>query len=187
MTNENKNNPQEEKEVVNAEIVEKTTAIVPVAPKGVSEEESKNLSTKAGTIVADLSKDIDNRDMIRQLQTLGSEAQQEATRNNELLKTRVGSLLNEVEGEGSQIPENLIELRNTLDKFEQDRGIGFYFEYISTGKGHGPFTELVDGSIKYDLICSMGINLLGHSHPLVIKSHLETATYDATISGNLLP
>ena len=74
-----------------------------------------------------------------------------------------------------------------LDIFKKNRGIGLYYDYISTGRGHGPFTELVDGSVKYDLIGSMGINILGHSHPLVIRSHLETATCDTTISGNLLP
>jgi 4-aminobutyrate aminotransferase-like enzyme len=32
----------------------------------------------------------------------------------------------------------------------------------------------------------MGVNLLGHSHPLYIKAHLEAATSDTFTCGNLL-
>lgn len=73
-----------------------------------------------------------------------------------------------------------------LKQYEQDRGRGFFYKYVSSGNGHGPFTELIDGSRKYDLISAIGVNLLGHSHPLAIKSHLEGALQDVTMSGNLL-
>jgi 4-aminobutyrate aminotransferase-like enzyme len=73
-----------------------------------------------------------------------------------------------------------------LAEYESNKGRGFFFNYLSSGRGHGPFTELVDGSIKYDLICAIGPNLLGHSHPLYIKAHLEAATSDAMMCGNLL-
>ncbi len=74
-----------------------------------------------------------------------------------------------------------------LDKFSNLRGRGFFYNYFSTGKGHGPFTQLIDGSVKYDLINSIGVNLLGHSHPLQIKSNLEAACSDTMMCGNLLP
>ena len=73
-----------------------------------------------------------------------------------------------------------------LSEYKLLRGRGFFHPYLSTGRGHGPFTELVDGSVKYDLIGSMGVGLLGHSHPLYIKSHLEAATNDMIVCGNLL-
>ncbi len=79
-------------------------------------------------------------------------------------------------------------LQNSLQEiFEKNRGNKFFYPYLSTGRGHGPFTELIDGSVKYDLNCSMGVNLLGHSHPLFIKAHLKAATYDSLMCGNLLP
>ncbi len=74
-----------------------------------------------------------------------------------------------------------------LKEFEGVRGKGFFYNYLSSGEGHGPFTKLVDGSVKYDLINGIGVNLLGHSHPLTIKAHLEAATTDAVMCGNLLP
>lgn len=76
--------------------------------------------------------------------------------------------------------------KNLLQSFQAVRGQKLFFDYLSTGRGHGPFTELVDGSIKYDLNCSMGVNLLGHSHPLFIKAHLKAATLDSLMCGNLL-
>ncbi len=73
-----------------------------------------------------------------------------------------------------------------LTEYEKNKGRGFFYKYLSSGKGHGPFTELLDGSVKYDLIGGIGPNLLGHSHPLYIKAHLEAATSDTVMCGNLL-
>jgi len=74
-----------------------------------------------------------------------------------------------------------------LEKYGQLRGRGFFYPYLSTGRGHGPFTECTDGSVKYDLIGGIGPNLLGHSHPLYIKAHLESAALDSVMCGNLQP
>ncbi len=72
-----------------------------------------------------------------------------------------------------------------LKEYEEVRGRGFFFPLIASGRGHGPFSELIDGSIKYDLINSIGVNLLGHSHPLLIRASLEAATMDTNMVGNL--
>ena len=42
--------------------------------------------------------------------------------------------------------------KKMLDDFSKLRGNNFFFNYLSSGRGHGPFTMLVDGSVKYDLI-----------------------------------
>jgi len=80
--------------------------------------------------------------------------------------------------------EKLVEEK--LKEFEKLRGRGFFFNFMASGRGHGPFVELIDGSVKYDLITALGVNLLGHSHPLYIKANLEAATSDALMCGNLL-
>ncbi len=74
-----------------------------------------------------------------------------------------------------------------IKTFETYRGRAFFYSYLSTGRGHGPFTELLDGSVKYDLINGIGVNILGHSHPLAIRAHLEAATTDIVMCGNLAP
>ncbi len=76
---------------------------------------------------------------------------------------------------------------NMLKKYESMCGKGFFYNYMSSGRGHGPFTELIDGSIKYDLIGGIGPNILGHSHPLYIKANLESAMSDSIMCGNLQP
>ena len=84
-------------------------------------------------------------------------------------------------------PDKKEYLDQLLKKYELNRGRGFFYPYISTGRGHGPFSELQDGSIKYDLISGIGPNLLGHSHPLYIQANLEAATADSIMCGNLQP
>jgi 4-aminobutyrate aminotransferase-like enzyme len=77
-------------------------------------------------------------------------------------------------------------LSEKLKEYEALKGRGFFFPFMASGRGHGPFVELLDGSIKYDLINALGVNLLGHSHPLYIKASLESATSDSMMCGNLL-
>jgi 4-aminobutyrate aminotransferase-like enzyme len=84
-------------------------------------------------------------------------------------------------------PDKKEKLDQLLTSYEINRGRGFFYPYISTGRGHGPFTEIQDGSIKYDLITGIGPNLLGHSHPITIQANLEAATADSVMCGNLLP
>ncbi|EQC43456.1 aminotransferase class III-fold pyridoxal phosphate-dependent enzyme [Bacteriovorax sp. Seq25_V] len=74
-----------------------------------------------------------------------------------------------------------------LAEYTKNRGKGFFYNYLSSGRGHGPFTELIDGSVKLDLIGGIGPNILGHSHPLYIKAHLEAACSDTIMCGNLQP
>lgn len=77
-------------------------------------------------------------------------------------------------------------LSEKLKEYESLKGRGFFYPFMASGRGHGPFVELIDGSVKYDLINAIGVNLLGHSHPLYIKANLEAATSDTMMCGNLL-
>jgi 4-aminobutyrate aminotransferase-like enzyme len=77
-------------------------------------------------------------------------------------------------------------LSQKLKEYETLKGRGFFFPFMASGRGHGPFVELIDGSVKYDMINAIGVNLLGHSHPIYIKANLEAATSDTMMTGNLL-
>lgn len=57
---------------------------------------------------------------------------------------------------------------------------------FSSGRGYGAYLEFVDGSVKLDLASSSGPNILGHAHPLAIKSQIEAATYDTVMACNLI-
>jgi 4-aminobutyrate aminotransferase/(S)-3-amino-2-methylpropionate transaminase len=77
--------------------------------------------------------------------------------------------------------------KTKLAEYQKRRGRDYFFSYLSSGRGHGPFTEMIDGSVKYDLIGGIGVNLFGHSHPLLVRACLEAATLDTLFCGHLQP
>lgn len=82
------------------------------------------------------------------------------------------------------------EAREAYLKFIQDfvrlRGRDLNYSYIASGIGSGPFVELLDGSVKYDMISGIGINFFGHSHPALISEMIDALPAD-TMQGNLQP
>jgi 4-aminobutyrate aminotransferase-like enzyme len=74
----------------------------------------------------------------------------------------------------------------TLQEFQHHRGRELYFPYLASGLGSGPFVELVDGSVKYDMISGIGINFFGHSHPELMAEAIDAVSAD-TMQGNLQP
>lgn len=73
----------------------------------------------------------------------------------------------------------------TLQQFGEMRGGSLYYPYLGSGAGHGPFVELADGSVKYDMICGIGVHFLGHGHPALIAAELDAALQDTVMQGNL--
>ena len=82
-------------------------------------------------------------------------------------------------------PQKKPILDGFLKNYGKSRGRALLFPYGSSGRGHGPFTELMDGSVKYDLINGIGFNILGHSHPIQVRAALEGACLDSMMVGNL--
>ncbi len=74
----------------------------------------------------------------------------------------------------------------TVQEFETLRGRALFFPILSSGLGRGPLIELLDGSVKYDMISGLGIHFLGHSHPAFIEEALEGLTSDP-MQGHLVP
>jgi acetylornithine/N-succinyldiaminopimelate aminotransferase len=79
------------------------------------------------------------------------------------------------------------ENKKRIDLIGAIRGRPLYHNYVGTGAGRGPFVELEDGSVKLDLINGIGINLMGHSHPRVMKAAIRGALSDVIMQGNLQP
>lgn len=74
-----------------------------------------------------------------------------------------------------------------LSEIASNRGRPLHYQYIGSGAGRGPFVELMDGSIKLDLINGIGIHLMGHAHPRVMKASVRGALADIVNQGNLQP
>tara|TARA_R110000868_G_scaffold100128_2_gene275367 strand:+ start:4454 stop:5779 length:1326 start_codon:yes stop_codon:yes gene_type:complete len=84
-------------------------------------------------------------------------------------------------------PANTDRPHLLTDQLESARGCAIKLPTLYTGRGHGPFAEMLDGSVKFDLIGGIGPYLLGHSHPLQIKANLEAARGCILNSTNFLP
>ncbi len=114
--------------------------------------------------------------------------------HSQIIQDQINKLFHTIQKENQEInavkppsedKKNIIP--DKLQEFTKLRGRLFFYNYLSSGRGNGPYTELIDDSVKYDLINGIGVNLLGHSHPIYIKSNLEAATSDIMMCGNLLP
>ena len=73
-----------------------------------------------------------------------------------------------------------------LQEFTKDRGRDLYFPFLGSGMGCGPYVELVDGSVKLDMITGIGINFFGHTHPAFVEEMIECLPADV-MQGNLQP
>lgn len=65
------------------------------------------------------------------------------------------------------------------------RGRGLFYPYVSSGLGRGPFIQLLDGSVKMDLIGGIGPHILGHGHPELLKSSLLASLESTIMQGHL--
>ncbi len=73
-----------------------------------------------------------------------------------------------------------------LKEFARDRGRDLYFPFLASGLGSGPWVELLDGSVKFDMITGIGIHFFGHSHPALISEMIDGLPGDV-MQGNLEP
>lgn len=98
-----------------------TGQVVPVAPAGLREEDEKEMQQEVSALVKDLDENTQSSPLSSKFDNLGAEAQRESARKMELLKGRVGQLLNDVNSEGSSIPRGLLDLRSKLDEINPHR------------------------------------------------------------------
>ena len=72
-----------------------------------------------------------------------------------------------------------------MASFASVRGGALPIPYLGSGLGNGPLVELLDGSVKYDMICGIGVHGLGHSDHGLVNAGLDGAIADAVMQGNL--
>lgn len=74
--------------------------------------------------------------------------------------------------------------QSLIKDFQQHRGRDLHYPFISSGLGSGPFVELLDGSVKFDMITGIGINFFGHAHPELMEEVIDGIPGDV-MQGNL--
>lgn len=81
---------------------------------------------------------------------------------------------------------HLIEpFEKTAASFNALRGGNLYFPYIGSGWGRGPLVELLDGSIKYDMITGIGPHFWGHCYPPLMEIAIDAALNGTIMQGHL--
>jgi 4-aminobutyrate aminotransferase-like enzyme len=86
----------------------------------------------------------------------------------------------------SNMPELKEEFNRLIQEYVANKGRDVYYPFMSSGIGSGPFVELIDGSVKFDMITGIGIYFFGHAHPAMMSEALEAACADVW-QGNLQP
>lgn len=81
------------------------------------------------------------------------------------------------------------ELKESLDSWlkraTEVRGRGPLYPYLGSGVGNGPLVELVDGSVKWDLINGIGVHMFGHGDADLIEASIRGSISDLVMQGNL--
>src|SRR5271170_4831742 len=83
-------------------------------------------------------------------------------------------------------PERKGQLETQVKEVTDARGRELFYPFIGSGAGYGPFVELADGSVKYDLITGIGTNFFGHGNLDLIEAQVDSLCEDI-MQGNLQP
>ena len=124
----------------------------PTPPKGLDEASDAQLQERAVQLAAAVTTEPGDRKLGRQVGALGVKEQQRASKEITLLKTRVGTMLKQLEGEGGEIPKTLIDLRNTMDEINpqvlgQPKGIA---KLLGRVPGAGKVLKRI--AVKYESV-----------------------------------
>lgn len=81
--------------------------------------------------------------------------------------------------------DKALTYKEVIDSYSSVRGTRLYYPFLGSGFGHGSLVELLDGSVKYDMITGIGVHFMGHCHPEITKAAFDAATSDTIMQGNL--
>jgi 4-aminobutyrate aminotransferase-like enzyme len=115
-----------------------------------------------------------------------------ALRDNPEIMAAVDTIVAQVAQASSTItdarpadPARIESYQSLLDRSAAVKGRGLLYPYLGSGLGNGPLVELADGSVKWDMICGIGVHFFGHSHPEIIKAATIAGFEDTVKHGNL--
>lgn len=82
-------------------------------------------------------------------------------------------------------PRKTPRLKRAAARIAAIRGRPLFYDAITTGRGHGPYVELVDGSVKLDFITGIGVNFFGYGHPR-LTAIARAAASSPPLQGHLI-
>lgn len=109
-------------------------------------------------------------------------------------RSGIEQIVSEMQSHSAQITEvrgpRSPEARQTFEDFMElaadVRGRPLLYPHVGSGLGNGPFIELMDGSVKMDMITGIGVHFFGHSDPGIARAAIEGAASDVVMQGHLM-
>ncbi|MEZ6243427.1 MAG: aminotransferase class III-fold pyridoxal phosphate-dependent enzyme [Phycisphaerales bacterium] len=119
--------------------------------------------------------------------TLGAQLQ-----DSPAIAQAIDALVTEVQAKSAQVTDVRGPVDGLTESYEEfmkrageTRGRGLLYPYIGSGLGNGALVELMDGSVKWDMISGIGVHFFGHSDPDLIATAVRGSLGDTTNHGNL--
>jgi 4-aminobutyrate aminotransferase-like enzyme len=111
---------------------------------------------------------------------------------NPTVRLAIQSILAEMRAASSRIsdikppnPARKEHYDSLLKRAVETRGRNLLYPFIGSGVGNGALVELADGSVKWDMICGIGVNFFGHSDLDLAEAALKAGVDDVVKHGNL--
>lgn len=108
------------------------------------------------------------------------------------VQAAIESIVGEVAAASARITDVRGPIEGLSEPYEQFmkraadvRGRGLLYPYLSSGAGNGALIELMDGSVKWDMVCGIGVHFFGHSDPDLTGAALRAGLDDVVKHGNL--
>ena len=103
----------------------------------------------------------------------------------EALLAELGQVQASITGARRADPARAGSYREHLARQEALKGRPAFYPYVGSGLGHGPLVQLLDGSVKWDMINGIGVHMFGHGEPDLVATALRAALADTVMQGNL--
>jgi 4-aminobutyrate aminotransferase-like enzyme len=116
-----------------------------------------------------------------------------ALHSSPAVRAAIAQIAGEVRSKAAQItdvrpgnPALKADYEALMKRAADVRGRPLLYPYIGSGAGNGALVELADGSVKWDMICGIGVHFFGHSDADLAEAALLAGLDDTVKHGNLM-
>ncbi|MBM4098378.1 MAG: aminotransferase class III-fold pyridoxal phosphate-dependent enzyme [Planctomycetes bacterium] len=112
-------------------------------------------------------------------------ADPEVARAVDAIVARVRAAQASITGARPADPARKAAFDAAMQRTVEARGRGPILPYLGSGMGNGPLVELLDGSVKWDMINGIGVHMFGHGDPRMVAAAVRAGLSDLCMQGNL--
>ncbi|MBX3363269.1 MAG: aminotransferase class III-fold pyridoxal phosphate-dependent enzyme [Phycisphaeraceae bacterium] len=116
----------------------------------------------------------------------------QSLKHSPAIRAAVDAIVREVQAHSARIVDvrppvsgAIADYAAMMQRAADVRGRALLYPYLSSGVGNGALIELADGSVKWDMICGIGVHFFGHSDADLVAAAVEAGIDDTVKQGNL--